>query len=179
MPTSRRPSTVATQPEIKTAPAPKNKIHFIFIGPYASRYAAGVKQLLSVRRRSRKERTSSAPRPRRLAARSIAGARPNSTRDKPSRRAGKAIHEFLHRSFLFFDAFDQFELGAAAVQIMAGAMHAEISVAGKKVGQKAQADGEGDELAGEGQIRFLRGRQERAGRGDVTAGQRLEHPHFH
>src|SRR5713101_5324697 len=87
--------------------------------------------------------------------------------DKPSRRAGKAIDKFLHRSFLFFDAFDQFELRAAPIQVMAGAMHAEISVAGKKVGEKAQADGEGDELAGEGQIRFLGRSQERTGRGDV------------
>jgi hypothetical protein len=59
-----------------------------------------------------------------------------------------------------FDGLDQFELGAAAVQIVAFAMHLEIGVARQKIRQEAEADFEGDEFAGERQEVFFRRRQE-------------------
>src|SRR4051812_34767989 len=67
------------------------------------------------------------------------------------------IHELLHGLFLFLDGFDEAELRAAAVEVVPGPMDAEIGVARQMVGQKPDANGEGDELAGKGDERFLGG----------------------
>ena len=61
----------------------------------------------------------------------------------------------LHRLFLLLDGLDQLELGAAAVEVVARAVDAEIVVAAQEIGQEPDADLEGDQLAGEGDVGFL------------------------
>ena len=53
-------------------------------------------------------------------------------------------------SLLAFDGFHEFELGAAAVQVVVGAMDAEVGVAAEEIGQETKADFERDQLAGKG-----------------------------
>ena len=65
------------------------------------------------------------------------------------------IHEFLHHLFLLLDGFHEFELRPTAVEIMVGAMYAEIVVTAQEVGQEADADFKRDEFAGEGHQAFL------------------------
>src|SRR5262249_28288011 len=60
------------------------------------------------------------------------------------------VGELLHRLFLAVDALGQLKLGAAAIEVVVGAMDAEIGVATQIVGEEADADGEGDEFAGKG-----------------------------
>ena len=71
-------------------------------------------------------------------------------------RASNPIHVLLHRLFLLFDGFDQFELRAAAVEVVAGPMDAEISVAAQEIRQESDADFERDEFAGKGDVRLSR-----------------------
>ena len=61
----------------------------------------------------------------------------------------ECLDAFEHRLFLPLDGFDQFELGAAAVEVVVGTVDAEIGVAAEEIGQETEADLEGDELAGE------------------------------
>ena len=68
----------------------------------------------------------------------------------------KPIHQLVHILFLLLDGFDQFELGAAAVEIVAFAVHLEISIARQEISQEADADFERDELAGKSQMLFFR-----------------------
>lgn len=49
----------------------------------------------------------------------------------------QAVHVLLHGGFLTFDAFDEFELGAAAVEIVSLAVGAEIEVTAEVIGQEA------------------------------------------
>lgn len=56
----------------------------------------------------------------------------------------------LHRRFLPFDGIDQFELCAAALEVVAGAVNAVIGIATEVIGQKANADFKGNKLAGKG-----------------------------
>ena len=67
----------------------------------------------------------------------------------------QGLDQAVHRFFLLLDGFDELELRAAAVEIMPFAMHFEIGVAGKIVGEKADADLESDEFAGEGKELLL------------------------
>ena len=85
----------------------------------------------------------------------------------------------MHRGFLALDALHQFELGAATVEVVVGAVRAEVNVAAQIIRQEPQPDLEGDELAGKGDERFLPFGQKRPGTGEVTAGERLEHGHLH
>jgi hypothetical protein len=51
-----------------------------------------------------------------------------------------------HGGQLLFDRRDQFELGAATVEVVRGALDLKVGVAFEPVGQEAEADLEGDEL---------------------------------
>jgi len=54
----------------------------------------------------------------------------------------------IHSFFLLLDGLDQLELGAAAVEVLAGAMHLVIGVAGQIVGEEADALLKGDQFGG-------------------------------
>ncbi len=70
-------------------------------------------------------------------------------------------------------------MGAGAVKVVGGSMDFEVGVAFKVVGEKAEADLEGDEFAGEGEEVFLGGGQEIGGGGEVAADQGFKHGKFH
>ena len=85
----------------------------------------------------------------------------------------------MHRALLALDRFDQFELGAAAIQVMPWPVDAEVGVAAEVIGQEAQTDFEGDEFAGECDVGFLGPGQETACAREITRGELLEHWHLH
>lgn len=90
----------------------------------------------------------------------------------------ETFDELLHGLFLFEYGLDQFELLAAAVEVVVFAVDAEVLVALEVVGEKADADGERDDFAGEHEHAAFGGGEEVAGGFDVTAGEGLEHGHF-
>src|SRR5258706_361314 len=61
-----------------------------------------------------------------------------------SRKRLQPIHVFLHSRFLLLDGFDEFELGAATVEVVGGAMDSEVSIAAEKIGQESYANFESD-----------------------------------
>jgi hypothetical protein len=46
----------------------------------------------------------------------------------------KAVHKLLHGLFLVRDGLDELELGAAAIEVVAGTMDAEVCVAYQEIG---------------------------------------------
>ena len=73
----------------------------------------------------------------------------------------------------------QFDLGAAAVEVMKWSMHSEVGVSLEKVREKAQSDGVGHEFAGKGDQLFF-GARHHAGSGfEIAPGKSLEHGHPH
>src|SRR5512138_2734787 len=85
----------------------------------------------------------------------------------PDLHAVQLVHQLLHGNLLLLDGFDEFELGAAAVEVVAGPMDAEIGIAAEKVREKTNADLERDQLAGKSHERPFRLGQELSGRGQV------------
>jgi hypothetical protein len=64
-------------------------------------------------------------------------------------------HDLSHRRGVFLDTAHEGELRAAAVEVVAGALDAEIGVALEVVGEEAQAGLVREELAGEAEVRAL------------------------
>src|SRR5580692_8927605 len=60
-----------------------------------------------------------------------------------------------HSIFLLFDGLDKFELGSAAVKILAITMHLVIDIARQIVGEETNALLEGNQFAGEGKMLLL------------------------
>ena len=91
----------------------------------------------------------------------------------------QTVHVFLHRFFLLLVRFDEFELRATAVKVVARTVDAKISIADEIIGQESDADGEGDELAGKGDERFFGWGEKLSSGREVAFCQFFEHRHLH
>src|ERR1051325_9195376 len=91
------------------------------------------------------------------------------TRELLPFRPSQPIHIPLHRGFLALDGFDQLELRAAAVEVVAGAMGAKISVAAQKIRQEPHAKLESNELSRKGDVRLLRLSEKLAGGREIRS----------
>src|SRR5215471_11545365 len=65
------------------------------------------------------------------------------SRPDKSSHPSDGLHELVHLCFLLLDGFDQFELGAAAVEVVPLAVHLEVGVARQEVREEANADFKG------------------------------------
>jgi hypothetical protein len=81
----------------------------------------------------------------------------------------------LHGVALVRNGADEFELGTASIEIVFGAMDAEVFIAGEEIGKETQADGEADDLAGEDEMPAFGVGEERGGGFEVTVGEGFEH----
>ena len=73
------------------------------------------------------------------------------------------MYQPVHSVLLGLDRFNQFELGSAAIEVMAFAMHLVIRIARQIVRQESDALLEGDQFTGEGEVVFLFFRKKTAG----------------
>ena len=87
-------------------------------------------------------------------------------------------YELDERGFLLLYGVNEFELRATAVEVVAGPVDAEINIPQQEIREETQADGVGDELAGEDDEVLFRRREKLSRRRQVAAGQRLEHRHM-
>lgn len=69
------------------------------------------------------------------------------SRPKAFHLAGERLDEAVHCLFLLLNRLHKFELRAAAIEVMALAMHFEVRIAGKEIREKADPDLEGDQFA--------------------------------
>ena len=89
------------------------------------------------------------------------------------------IDEFLHCLFLALDGFNQFELGAASVEIVRRPMNSEVSIATEVIRQEAEPDFECDQFAGKCDVGFFGLGEELSSARPIALSQFLEHGHLH
>jgi hypothetical protein len=79
---------------------------------------------------------------------------------------------------MFGDGGDEFELGASAVEVVFRPVDSEVFITGQEVGEEPEADGEGDQFAGEDEVRAFGRGKELGGGLQVAEGEGFEHGHL-
>ena len=95
------------------------------------------------------------------------------------RRLLQFVDEFLHHFFLALNRFDQFELGAAAVEVVCRPMNPEVSVAAQIIRKETEAYFKSDQFARKGNVRFFGFGEEMACAGPISLRHLFEHWHLH
>ena len=80
---------------------------------------------------------------------------------------------------MFLNGLHQFDLGAAAVEVVSLSVNFEVDVALQIIGEETGSDFKGDEFAAEGQIVFFSRSQEARRRIKITAQKCFKHFKLH